>query len=274
MQEAQKERNECAELLQCELNDQDILGYSRDMAGMQQTKNELEEKKKEVTKEFGLKISRAENNMAELANKIRTRKEIRNVNCYWEYDWTEGEKILVRKDTAEVIRRETITASERQRHMDFAEEENEKAVEAAEQGALESTEETEGGAGQDETGEEEDVTEVADEVPADMVGDEGPEETPTEEGGQDLSEPCEDCGAADGEPCVEGCISEGEVKTEGSLEEKIEKEAESEGGDPAGEIQPPAYKCAQCGEFFDEPEETEDDETRCPHEGCKSSNWM
>lgn len=260
MEDTEKERNECVEMLQCDLNDQDILGYSRDMAGMQQTKGELEEKKKEVTKEFGLKISRAENNMAELANKIRTRKEIRNVNCYWEYDWTEGEKILVRKDTAEIIRRETITTSERQRHMDFAEEENGKAVEAAEQGSFEGTDETERGAGQEESGEEEDVAQVAEEVPEDMVGDEEMDE---------LGAPCDDCGAPAGEPCAEGCISEGEVKTE------VSPEKETEGGDPTEEVPTPkAYKCARCGEFFDEPEETDEDETICPHEGCKSPSWM
>jgi hypothetical protein len=121
------ERKDCVEHLSCALTEEQVAGYSQDMAGLHQTKLEVEDQKKEMTKDFGARIQKFESDIHVLSRKITTGREARDVNCFWEFDYSKGEKTLFRTDTGEGVKIETISAIERQRYIEFVEKEKDKS---------------------------------------------------------------------------------------------------------------------------------------------------
>lgn len=182
------ERKDCVETLSCALTEEQVAGYSQDMAGLHQTKLEVEDQKKEMTKDFGARIQKFESDIHVLSRKITTKKEARDVNCFWEFDYSKGEKTLFRTDTGEAVKVETISAIERQRYIEFVEKEN-------------------------KDGEISQAVKKAEEK-----NKKAPKSKVVEKTERDKS--CPDCGAPEGEEHSEGCPTlmpeEGTEETEGS----------------------------------------------------------
>lgn len=119
------ERKDVVEHLSCALTEDELARYSQEMAELNQRKVEVEAEKKESMKDYGAKLQHLESNVNLIGRKIITKKEARDVNCFWEFDYTTGEKTLTRMDTGEIVKKETISAHERQKHMEFIESKNE-----------------------------------------------------------------------------------------------------------------------------------------------------
>ena len=234
MSEGKVERKDCVEHLSCELNEDELAKYSQEMAELNQRKVEVEAEKKEAMKDYGAKLQHLKSGVNVLGRKIITRKEARDVNCFWEFDYASGEKTLIRTDTGETVKKETIFAIERQRYIEFVEKDNKdgemaQAVKKAEEkkpvkkkskcphcGAKEGKEHFSACPN----------AEVAEEVPGDASV-----------AAEDKS--CPDCGAPEGETHSDGCPA--------VAEEEVAQEPESTDGSPEEEQAPD-----QAGE---EPEE-------------------
>jgi hypothetical protein len=122
-------REECERELSVKLNDKELISYSKELARKQCEKVEKDERKKEIMAEYTAELKKFDADIGVLARKVTTGQEQRTVKCVWIFDWKEGGKKLIRTDTEEVVREETIQASERQQH--FALEEQAKKVKEA-----------------------------------------------------------------------------------------------------------------------------------------------
>lgn len=306
------ERKDCVEHLSCELNEDELAKYSQEMAELNQRKVEVEAEKKEAMKDYGAKLQHLESGVNVLGRKIITRKEARDVNCFWEFDYASGEKTLVRTDTGETVKKETISAIERQRYIEFVEKENEngeisQAVKKAEEkkaekkndkcphcGAKEGKEhfsacpnvEVTEGEGTDETEEPGDeLPEATDESP-----EEGEEQEPDQTKGEpeEMTEPSaddmpesEDCfGTFDSNDAecancdrLDDCAKETLDESKETSPEG-EREVEAAAGEEAPEKsdKTPFYTCRKCKEGFDEYVDKGEGVWECPH--CKSDSWM
>lgn len=109
--------NETTERLRTKLTDGEVLKYARESAGLQSNIAENESQLAALQKEFKARIASMESRRDELATKIDTGHEYREVVCRWEYDWTAGDKTLYRQDTFESVRAVKITAEERQQKL-------------------------------------------------------------------------------------------------------------------------------------------------------------
>lgn len=105
--------------LSCDLSDEEVREYSNDLARLTSSISELEEEKKNTASNYGNKISTQRSQTKELARKISTKKELREVHCENFYDWPDGLVITTRQDTMQVIDTEPIPEWERQQHLDL-----------------------------------------------------------------------------------------------------------------------------------------------------------
>lgn len=100
--------------LRVALTDEETLSRAKDLAKAQQDLEETERSKKEVMDDFKSKVSRHESEISILSRAISNGYEYRDVPCYWDYNWTDGRKSLVRTDTMETVETEKISDWERQ----------------------------------------------------------------------------------------------------------------------------------------------------------------
>ena len=107
--------------LKYELNPDELLIYSRQLAKNQQDKNEADSGKKSVVADYNDKIARFNSEIQILSRKVANGYEHRPIKCQWKYNWQEGEKTLVRLDTNQIVEVVEITPEERQQelHMPF-----------------------------------------------------------------------------------------------------------------------------------------------------------
>lgn len=108
--------------LMCKLTEKEIQGFSRQLAENTQAVSCLEEEKKANAAAFASKISRHRSNISDLARKVTTGQEMRDIDCEWTYDWEGGIKYLHRLDNYEEIEREAIRDYERQDDLPIDEE--------------------------------------------------------------------------------------------------------------------------------------------------------
>lgn len=286
------ETKNCVETLQCALTEEEVAGYSQEMADLNQTKVKVDAEKKEVVKEFGARLQKYEAEINVLSLKIITKKEARDVNCYWEFNFDSGEKILFRTDTGEAVKMEVISAIERQRHMEFIESKNEggemsQAIKKAENkcphcGAKDGKEHFSACPNAETPEVEEEPIVEEEELPAtqdhpDTVlpepEDDGPkiggvceepEDEVTEPTSDDGPEDCFGTFASDDSECKE-CDRKKDCKKETPEPEAKEEAPEKPAEEP--EEKTFQYTCKECGGDFDTYNgvgNEEDAETSCP----------
>lgn len=105
--------------LECTLTSEQTRTYSGELARLTQSQAELEDKKKEVTADYKAKIDACISQSRVIARKVSSGKEMRDVECRWDYIWNENIKYLIRLDTFEIIDSKVITEDEKQRHFEF-----------------------------------------------------------------------------------------------------------------------------------------------------------
>jgi hypothetical protein len=113
------------------LTEDEIKDYSKTLAEETQSVNSLENEKKSVTAEYTSKITRHKANISDLARKITTGEELREVGCRWEYFWEDGVKELIRTDTGRPIDKQSIKDYERQPELPVADEDQEQEQDPA-----------------------------------------------------------------------------------------------------------------------------------------------
>ena len=94
----------------CDLTDEDIVERSEEQNQLLYEVAQLEAKRRDIGQQIKPKNERVD----ELMYIIRNRKEKRDVECIWSYDWARGVKSGVRTDTGEVIETDTIKDHEKQ----------------------------------------------------------------------------------------------------------------------------------------------------------------
>lgn len=99
------------------LTDDEVADYSKQLADATQDVCALEDEKKTIGQDYNAKISRQQSLARDMARKVSTRKEMRDTECRWRYDWEADEKHLIRLDTYECIEVDTIKEYERQQEL-------------------------------------------------------------------------------------------------------------------------------------------------------------
>lgn len=108
-------------LLPVKLTESEIISYSVEIAKGIQTLEELQDEKKEVTKEYNDELKNLQKKLSRISRIIKAGQEDREVKCRWDYLWEMDMKRLVRTDTGEVIRTDTIKDHERQKRFPWPE---------------------------------------------------------------------------------------------------------------------------------------------------------
>ena len=115
--EPEIERKDSVQRLQCVLTQSEILQYAKRMVGIRSSRLENEDQLDALKKEFNARIATLEAQESELALKIGTGKEWREVACTVTLDYASGDCYTVRDDTFEEIHRRPLTAEERQKKL-------------------------------------------------------------------------------------------------------------------------------------------------------------
>lgn len=103
------------ENLKTKLSEDEMTAYSKDMSEKYIEHGEVESEKKSKNSHFKGKTDVLEAQMAELSRKVSTQHEWRDVECHWAYNFSTNVKVLIRLDTGEVVREETVTDKDRQK---------------------------------------------------------------------------------------------------------------------------------------------------------------
>ncbi len=111
--------------LACVLTTKEFTDKSKELAQMNFNREEFEDRKKEVTKEYGSKIASCETQINVLSKIVSAGEEHRDVEVFWKFDFGKNTKQLIRVDTGAVHEEEAITSVERQTMMDFEKKEKE-----------------------------------------------------------------------------------------------------------------------------------------------------
>lgn len=110
--------------LVCELTTEEIAAYSQELATITSLEAEVEAEKKEKMSDFTAKLNKCAADRRMLARKITTKKEDRQVECDWEFDYPKGKAYLIRLDTGVTIDSRPLSDEERQQRLDLEGEED------------------------------------------------------------------------------------------------------------------------------------------------------
>jgi hypothetical protein len=117
--------------LEVMLTHTELAAYSETLAIEVRNVLDLRAEKKNFDKRMGDAIKEKEKEVVEVAAKVAEKKEYREVDCMWEYDWNRNIKVLTRLDTFEVVESRVIPADERQLYLDGIEAERKLSAEDA-----------------------------------------------------------------------------------------------------------------------------------------------
>ena len=107
--------------LECDLTSKERAGYATDLARDTIDHRETKEKAKDVAKDFASSIQSLESSLSRNSRKVSTGKEMRDVECQWIFNFTEGTKHLVRLDTGEILNSMVkVTDNDRQKMLPLA----------------------------------------------------------------------------------------------------------------------------------------------------------
>jgi len=103
--------------LDCNLTDEELKQYGEDLAHRFMDVQALQVERARIN----AKIKPIEQEIETIVVKIDTKKEVREVECDWFYDWHKGKKWLVRTDTYETVPHTTldITEEEKQQRLEL-----------------------------------------------------------------------------------------------------------------------------------------------------------
>jgi hypothetical protein len=100
--------------LPCKLTEEETLIISKELAKLQEDGVGLAERKKDVVADFNSRLETVKAESLRISRMINNGYEYRPTDCVWKFDWTNGQKDLVRKDTSEVVQTKRVTEEERQ----------------------------------------------------------------------------------------------------------------------------------------------------------------
>lgn len=99
--------------LDCDLTDAEVKQYGEDLAHRLMDIAVLEGQKAVLS----AKIKPIQKDVESLVVKIDTKREVREVDCDWAYDWKCGKKSCFRVDTGEIIPNTTFDISEDEKQL-------------------------------------------------------------------------------------------------------------------------------------------------------------
>lgn len=105
--------------LSCNLTDEELLAYSKELAKASQDKEGTDRKRKEVADDYKAQITKLDAEISILSRKIGNGYEHRDIECYWLYDWAASRKSLIRTDTGEIVQMAAIEESEKQKNLNL-----------------------------------------------------------------------------------------------------------------------------------------------------------
>lgn len=109
----------CKLQLRCTLTSEELAQYSRQMADALRTQFDKEAQLKSTAALYKSEIESCKAEAQEMAEKVRSGYEFRQVECKIIYDWENKEKSWIRTDTNEIVKTDTISESELQEEMEL-----------------------------------------------------------------------------------------------------------------------------------------------------------
>ena len=104
--------------LMVDLSAEEVAMYGRQLAGVAEAYDEVEERKADVAKDFKEQLQNLRGEIRRLARLVRTKKEKRTVTCgVAMHTPTVGTKTIVRVDTGEIVREEAMSEAEMQERL-------------------------------------------------------------------------------------------------------------------------------------------------------------
>lgn len=103
--------------LDCQLTPDEVRLSGRSLGNVLLKISLVNEKVREIKEAGKAEKAVLEAEASRLGRMVRTGKEMREVVCAVDYDWTKGKKTVTRLDTGEVVGVENITPVERQREI-------------------------------------------------------------------------------------------------------------------------------------------------------------
>jgi hypothetical protein len=101
-------------LLSCNLTEYEKSLISKQVVELIGQIQDVEDAKAESSARYGSALRTLKKDLAGLAKKHREGSELRDVECYTMFDWTNGMAHIVRTDTDAIVESRTITSDERQ----------------------------------------------------------------------------------------------------------------------------------------------------------------
>lgn len=119
--------------LKCKFTDVEILQLGRDLAEHTERYSQIEADKKQMTKEFDAKLAESEAASRSASGKIQSGYEYRSVDCAETLGEPDDNKKTVRRvDLAEIVEVRELNEEEKQRLMDFRDDQPADAAKLAE----------------------------------------------------------------------------------------------------------------------------------------------
>jgi hypothetical protein len=103
-----------AMILPCPLSDEELKKYGMRIAELEPKIDLLDNELKEFKDQVNANKSKIRTEIMDLSNRVNLRKEYREVTCNVKYDFERGDKIWLRLDTGEIVKKEDIPAAEMQ----------------------------------------------------------------------------------------------------------------------------------------------------------------
>jgi hypothetical protein len=101
------------------LSEDEVSTCAKELARVTAAQAELEDEKKAATSGFKNRIDRCVADCRALAQKVTTRRELRDIDCEWQPS-RDGKMILTRMDTGEIIDTRKMTEEEHQQSLPLA----------------------------------------------------------------------------------------------------------------------------------------------------------
>jgi hypothetical protein len=95
------------------LSEDEVSTCAKELARVTAAQAELEDEKRAATSGFKNRIDRCVADCRALAQKVTTRRELRDIDCEWQPS-KDGKMFLIRLDTAEIIDTRKMTEEEHQ----------------------------------------------------------------------------------------------------------------------------------------------------------------
>lgn len=105
--------------LPCILTEEELLNYGLQLAAERPKEELLDGQLKEFTDQVKADKTKIKTRIADLSDRINQKKEMRLVQCSVIYNYERNEKVWIRSDTSEIVKREPIPAEELQQQLDF-----------------------------------------------------------------------------------------------------------------------------------------------------------